>query len=253
MRLERLQNRIARLVTGAKFRTSSEGLRRELGWDSLKTRRTKHKISFYRQLKCEQAYFPEYITSKIPETRHHDTGRNLRNSSLQSLPFSSTSLFKRTFIVDTTNLWNKLPVSFYTMSAKEFKTALNKHLGTLKPSSFFEYGTKRGNSLHTQLRLGMSSLKAHLFQNLKTPSPLCECGTALETTKHFVLQCRLHHQHRIEMTRNIEQTINNFQCLTISAKLDILLQGKGLSKADGCVVAKEFQAFLLKTKRFKTT
>ena len=41
VRLERLQNRIARLVTGAKSRTSSERFRRELGWDSLKIRRTK--------------------------------------------------------------------------------------------------------------------------------------------------------------------------------------------------------------------
>ena len=106
IRLERLQNRIARLVAGAEFRTSSEALRRDLGWDTLKTG---HKLIFYRKLKCEQAFVPQYIISLIPETRQQETGRTLCNSHSHTLPPNRTTSFKRSFVPDTTRLWNILP------------------------------------------------------------------------------------------------------------------------------------------------
>ena len=47
LRLERLQNRAARLVTATLFRTPTDNLRRELGWTSLNTRREIHKMTFF--------------------------------------------------------------------------------------------------------------------------------------------------------------------------------------------------------------
>ena len=61
LRLERLQNRAARLVTGTPFRTSTNKLREELGWDSLKTRRKIHRLTFYRRLYNTQDTIPSYI------------------------------------------------------------------------------------------------------------------------------------------------------------------------------------------------
>ena len=57
----------------------------------------------------------------------------------------------------------------------------------------------KGNRLHTKLRLGMSLLNAHQYQILKTLSPQCTCGHSSENTKHFILHCIHHQQHRIRM------------------------------------------------------
>ena len=46
-RLETLQNRAARLVTGTYFRTSTDRLRLELGWDRLATRREIHRLTLF--------------------------------------------------------------------------------------------------------------------------------------------------------------------------------------------------------------
>ena len=50
-KLETLQNRAARLTTGSLFRTSSDKLRLELGWEKLSTRRQMHKLSTLPQTK----------------------------------------------------------------------------------------------------------------------------------------------------------------------------------------------------------
>ena len=49
-RLEKLQNRIARLTTGTPFRTSTVKLRQETGWEILKTRRELHRLTFFHKL-----------------------------------------------------------------------------------------------------------------------------------------------------------------------------------------------------------
>ena len=49
-RLERLQTRIARLVTGALPRTPTDRLLDDLGWERLKTRRTVHILLFFHRI-----------------------------------------------------------------------------------------------------------------------------------------------------------------------------------------------------------
>ena len=253
LRLERLQNRAARLVTGAEFRTSTDALRRDLGWDLLKTRRVKHKLTFYRKLKYEQSFIPEYITAIIPENRQRVTGRTLRNAHLQTLPSNRTSSFSRSFVPDTTRLWNRLPADFHAItSTVTFKTALTNHISVPKPPRYYGLGSKRGNRFHTRLRLGMSCLHSHQYQILKTPSPQCSCGHPQENTQHFVLHCTHHRQHRTQMVANITQIIQkDFSSLPGHTQLVILLNGKGLTRSESCKVADEFQRFLLKTGRFE--
>ena len=136
-------------------------------------------------------------------------------------------------------------------STKTFKTALTEHLSVAKPPRYYELGTVRGNRLHTKLRLGMSCLHAHQYQILKTLSPQCSCGHSSENTKHFVLHCIHHQQHRTLMISNITHIIqNDFSSLTTCIQLDTLLHGKGLTISEGCKIAEEFQNFLLKTGRF---
>ena len=77
MRLEKVQSRAAKLVTGAPFRTSTEKLRHDLGWETLKTRRTIHKQLFFHRLTNTKNQQPGYIREILPELRFQNTGKTL--------------------------------------------------------------------------------------------------------------------------------------------------------------------------------
>ena len=250
-RLETLQNRAARLVTGARYRTSTDKLRHELGWDRLDTRREIHKLTFYRQLTDQHTPIPDYIKEDLPKERRIETIRTLRNSTAMTLPGNRTTLFQKSFIPDTTRRWNKLPQSIRNQhSLKDFKSAVKTLLGTERPPAYYSFGSKLGNTLHTQLRLGMSNLNSQLFQIQKVPHPHCSCGHTTESTRHFVLHCPLHEQHRQTLGRKLTQELNNdFSNFTDTKKLEILLLGKHISSASSRGVACLFQKYIIDTKR----
>ena len=252
-RLEVLQNRAARLVTGTPFRTSTDKLRLDLGWDTLATRRQIHKLQLYFKLKHKANTLPRYVTAAMPHTRQQDTQRSLRNSSLQSLPPNRTTLLQRSFIPSTTRAWNHLPQSMQaSKSTQTFKRELLERLSVPVPPSYFTLGTKTGNILHTKLRVGMSDLNAHLYSIQKAQSPNCVCSSTPETTNHFILTCRIHAHHRAELFRNMTLILqSDFFNLPPDIKTDILLHGKNLSSEQSHIVASTFQKFIFNTKRFQ--
>ena len=68
IRLERFQNRVARLITCTPLRTSSDRLRSDIGCETLKIRREIHRlISFHRLIQSPNT--PSYIKSILPTTR----------------------------------------------------------------------------------------------------------------------------------------------------------------------------------------
>ena len=56
-----------------------------------------------------------------------------------------------------------------------------------------------------QLRGGLSSLRAHKFKHKfdDTPNPTCSCGTAAESTQHFLLDCPVFTPHRKKLLEDI--------------------------------------------------
>ena len=62
-------------------------------------------------------------------------------------------------------------------SVASFKHRLNRDLN--KPPIYFNAGTRRGQILHTRLRLECSSLNAHLYRKNLVPEPTCQCGAIL--------------------------------------------------------------------------
>ena len=253
LRLERLQNRAARLVTGTLRRTPTDKLRQELGWDSLKTRRSIHKLTMYFKLIQPQSQLPTYITSILPNTRLHDTGRLLRNSSIQTLPMNRITSFQNSFVPATTKLWNALPIHIRNeTSTKSFKKALVKHLGTPPPPHYFILGTKAGNRLHTRLRVGMSHLNSHLYPLQLSDSPQCQCGSATETVQHFVLNCPLYQNSRDFLLKSVSShlkiDVTAFQSLEL---LNLLLNGPNTPSDGDHLVAHAFQNFLYNSGRFR--
>ena len=134
-RLQTLQNRAARIITGVPIRTPTKKLLQELGWDTLSIRRDIHGMFMYFKLKTTDTRLPDYITTALPHTRHQDTSRTLRNASAHSLPANNTSLFQRSFFPVTTRDWNKLPEIIRIVAPpKSFKREILQRLGASTPS-----------------------------------------------------------------------------------------------------------------------
>ena len=248
LRLERLQTRAARLVTGTPFRTPSDKLRRELGWDSLKTRRKIHKLLFYRKLLDNRHSLPDYLTLTLTQTRGAVTQRRLRNTDTMTLPPNRTTSFQRSFIPDTTRLWNRLPQFIRASSSPAtFKKTLTKHTGVTAPPTYYSIGNKTGNTLHTQLRTGTLPLNAFLFQTQKTEAPHCPCGFRQEDTTHFILHCPLYERLRGELfTTTSHITNTDFRNKQPLIKLQTLLHGHNLNNTERHHIAKHFQTFISK-------
>ena len=249
-RLETLQNRAARLVTGGLFRTSTNKLMAELGWERLHTRRKIHRLSFYHQLNTTQ-HQPQYIRVAMPNTRSQDTNRHLRNANKHTTVANRTTAFNKSFFPTTTKQWNELPHATRQLTHKQFKKQLRQQLGEPDPSPYCSFGSKQGNIFHARLRMEMTQLNAHQHICQKVPSPECSCGHKNENIKHFTLNCPIYNNQRIKLFDRLSETLQiHFRRLTPTNQLNILLHGMNLSSASGREVALHFQNFLFETKRF---
>ena len=64
--LEKIQNEAARIVTGATKLASINSLLLETGWETLSSRRNKHKLTFF--YKMQNDLSPDYLCSLEPPT-----------------------------------------------------------------------------------------------------------------------------------------------------------------------------------------
>ena len=92
----------------------------------------------------------------------------------------------------------------------------------LKPckDKLYSFGSKTGNSYHTQLRVGRSQLNGHLFEIGLAKTPGCLCGHKLESVTHFLLDCFLYQNERETLMQNINDLIKSqpsktFLCNTL--------------------------------------
>ena len=251
LRLERLQNRSARLVTNTLQRTPTNKLRDELGWDSLKTRRKIHRLILYRQLKEDATHIPDYIRSMIPEERKQKAGRILRNENHHTIPRYTKSCYQRSFIPTTCLHWNQLPNRIRACrEIKKFKRNIKELYGTPQPPHYFTLGTKVGNTMHTRIRLGMSKLHAHQYSIQKATNPACDCGYRQENTKHFILHCPHYSLIRFTLFQQISTHLNiDFHNLSDTTKLETLLYGHNTTEHNAPQVSLAFQTFLENTAR----
>ena len=196
---------------------------------------------------------PRYMLDVIPATRHEIISRNLRNSNNISLPSNRLSSFRNSFIPGTIRRWNRLPDDVKTMTCnRSFKQAVAQIYNLPKVPTFYILGNKIDNILHTRLRIGMSTLKAHLFSidSPQVDSPNCICAPVPETVRHFFFSCPLHNIPREELEREIKMLIVSYEKLNVHAKLALLLCGHSLGTAAGLAVASAVQKFIKHTNRF---
>lgn len=127
-RLQKIQNRAARLVLGARRRESSAPLLSQLHWLPIKQR-----INFKLALvvhKCIMHTAPQYLSdliSRPPSSRYHLRSRN--DQTLLAIPRTNTKAAERSFSYAGPAVWNTLPQHIRLCNKEEtFKKTLKTQL-----------------------------------------------------------------------------------------------------------------------------
>ena len=157
------QLHVPALLIYAASTSSIDKLLSKLGWDTLQSRRDKHKLlAFY---KIMNGLTPDYLRDLVPPlVRIQEASNyNLRNSDHIQTFHANTNLFYNSFLPSTIRAWNFLPNDVRSSSSvAAFKYRLNMNIS--KPPRYFNCGTRMRQILHARLRLDCSSLNAHVTE-----------------------------------------------------------------------------------------
>ena len=220
-RLENLQYRAAKLVTGTFQFTSRDKLNLELGWETIKSRSDYLGLNIFHKIHSYETR--PLIRSCMPKS---DIGNrfNLRSRGGYQQYKNLGVKFKNSFFPHTAHLWASLPQNVRLKSVIEFKEYINKEL---KPPKYkhFARGNKVSNSLLTKIRVGRSDLNQHKFTIGLIDSPQCDCYFREESSSHYFLDCFLYVPERQVLFDLFEHYIPKFKTFTKSKKLDIILRG----------------------------
>ena len=180
-KVEKVQYSAALAITGAWKGSSRLKIYEELGWESLSDRRLSRRIlQMHKIIDSETA---DYLKEKLPPNRSPFLRYVFQNFRCK------TDRYKNSFFPNAISLWNEFITHFEDFPSY---AVLRSHLHSFfrpKLKSIFGLNDKSGISVLFQLRLGLSSLKAHKKRHnfVDTPSAICECGQGIETTNHFLL------------------------------------------------------------------
>ena len=178
--------------------------------------------------------------------------KNRKSNVYNTFPYRS-KYFNDSFFPFFTKKYNELDDKLLKeVELSVFKDNLKTKLKPVK-IRHFNFGTKRGNALHTQLRVGRTLLNSHSFQLNLSETDLCHCHR-IETVSHFLLECFIFSEERRALFISLDQIYPKFTSAKDKDKLEILLNGINLhSEEMDCRNPRIFHAvqnFILKTKRF---
>ena len=135
-KLQELQNRTIRIITKSDFYFSATALRSKLGWDTLCSRRKKHKGKLMFNTINKQA--PKYLQDLF---KPFSTEYNLRDKANKlALPKPPTDFLKGSFCYSGAQLWNSLlHDARATSSFSHFKRLINRLYSWEPPCLFLHY------------------------------------------------------------------------------------------------------------------
>lgn len=247
-RLEAVQLRAGRLVSGAVKYTSHSLIYEELGWETLRARRKRFQLLLFHKMFYGDA--PEYLNEILPLNVTERTHYALRSA----LPLNITTIKTRlsshynSFLPSVVRHWNELPAAIRSIrDHKSFKNAL---ISMGKSTDFntrklFNLGRRRTNVVHARLRMNCSNLKAHLFDMHVITDQQCVCGAPREDTAHYFLECQMYSILRDRLF----QTIMNIT----SVSLGIILYGNSrLTLKENIDIFQAVHEYIEKSNRFNT-
>ena len=233
--IESVQTEAARIVTGATKLCNITNMYNDLKWESLSSRRSKHKLLIF--YKMFHGITPSYLSNLIPTNSQNRY--NLRNNSNVPLIHARTQLYKNSFLPSVIRDWNNLPDHIKMLPTfSSFKRHLYSTIQ--KPPDYYKIGIRFGQIHHTCLRL-CSSLNFDLHRKNIINDPHCSCG-AIETSNHYLTECP-------NYTLQRGRYLSNLPCPLI---LNILLYGSDrLSLRENCNIFSNVQQFIVASKRFE--
>ena len=131
-KLEKIQYQAARIVTGLPLFASIDSLLSETGWESLKSRRERRKLSLF--YKIQNDLTPSYLKNMLPQQVNQLNPYELRNNSNYRAPQLRLQSSLDSFLPSTLRLWNSLDEDTRTKSSlKQFKCSLQNSYDVFKP------------------------------------------------------------------------------------------------------------------------
>ena len=250
-KLQGIQNRAARLVTGAMRCTSIHALHSELGWPLLETRRKYFRLTFIHRAALEE--LPLYLQSILPAPAHaHGT----RHKQIKTFTFKRNQ-YGNSLLPRAVREYNRLNVTFRRdLKPATFKKHMKQHLFKWEPPpSFYREGRGKFGAVHCQLRMGFSRLHAHIFKNMGMREPICDCGQAPETPRHYLLECPTYTKSRNEMLQKIDNVLAGTDVtlhgLSVPSKCDLLLRGStNLHGIQNSTIFQAVQEYINASERF---
>ena len=243
--LESVQIEASRIITGLRRTTSLRKLYCELGFEKLSDRRKKHKlITFY---KIVNGLCPPYMFDLLSPCIPREHGYNLRQGQNFILPQCKTVSYYKSFIPSTIKLWNELESSTKNaLSVNSFKSNIDKIYKPDKPPKYYNFGLRKLNIIHCQLRNEASNLNSHLFHDFLTEDPSCpKCLYACEDNQHFFFDCPAYDNIRDILFRNLLH-------YHVNLDLNLFLFGDiSLSFEENIEIVKEVQEYIKNSKRFE--
>ena len=249
-RLEKLQYRAAKIVTGALHFSSRDKLNSELGWESIQCRANMLGLNIFHKIHLNETRpLIKICMPKLDWER-----RKPQRSKGGYLPFDNKNdKFNKSFFPHTTKLWNSLGANVHNKNLEDFKI----HTKTMKPTKYkpFHRGNKYSNTLLTRIRVGRSDLNQQKFSIGLTDNPQCLCHHREESPQHYFIDCFLYSLERQTLFNLIEHYIPKFHKLSKKEKLRIIIFGIDIDNDDfvhlNTTLTNAVQNFILKTKRFE--
>ena len=200
-KIENIQTRAAKIITGGISRTNTNLLYEEIGLEKLETRRNRQLLLFLHKL-INNNNLPSYLQDLKPNDNFNRHNRNLRSRHNIDQPKHRIKRYEDSLIPKAITLWNTLPTEAKNMPIfNDFKLYLEKDVP--KPKELFFLGNRKMNIALSRIRLKCSNLKAHLFELKIINDPSCSCGYFYEDSIHFFFICPLYIQQRTDLHNKI--------------------------------------------------
>ena len=240
-RLDRIQYRVAKLVTGTLHYTNKLKLYQELGWETIQSRANYLGITLFHKIHTNNTR-PLIKRNMQP----YKPNQNFRGKgSYQPFPYKNVK-YKNSFFPYFTKQWNDLDSKTKGLNLEEFKKYQKV---TAKPKKYkhFQRGPKFDCSLLTRIRVGNSNLNSHKFKTGFSNTTQCLCAHPDENSIHYITQCFLFTEERRTLYDQVSQFVPNFLKLSNKKQYDILIFGH---EPDNVEMLKINTKFLLQTQKY---
>ena len=247
--MESIQYNAELAIRGAIRGSSMEKLYQELGLESLQQRRWYRKLcNFFKITKNKS---PKYLFNYIPTVRSTYRTRNVDNIPQFNV---RQTFFRNSYFPSIVTEWNNLDKSIRNSeSFSIFKKNILKFIRP-SPNSIFNCHNPKGVKLLRRLRLDLSHLRDHKFKHSFQDSlnPICNCGTDVETTTHYLLHCPLFSDERLILINGIRNIDSNILNLIDSRFSEVLLFGNSsFNNSKNTFIINTTIEYIVSSKRFE--